>query len=244
MPGPLLTVTVAESVRRGFWAGPLLVAGHGVLEAALVAALTLGLGPVISRHGVVAGIALVGGGFLLWMGITIIADVFKGRVTLDLREGAAGATGRFRGDQAVDGSFLDNRRRWAVCRRSGQNFSGFTGGEKRVLPVSAPAGRLIGLGVAVSLSNPYWSLWWATIGISYVNIALRWGWPGVAVFYFGHILADLAWYTAVGSAVAGGRHFLSLRLYRGILAVAGLFLVGLAGYFILAGLRFWWFPRG
>ena len=39
MPGPLLTVTISESARRGFVAGPLLIAGHGLLELALVVAL-------------------------------------------------------------------------------------------------------------------------------------------------------------------------------------------------------------
>jgi len=84
MPGPLLTVTVAESARQGAKAGPLLVAGHGLLEAALVAAIALGIGPFIARQGVVAGISLVGGGFLLWMGATILRDAVKGRVSLDL----------------------------------------------------------------------------------------------------------------------------------------------------------------
>ena len=37
MPGPLLTVTIGESARRGFSAGPLLVLGHAVLELALEA---------------------------------------------------------------------------------------------------------------------------------------------------------------------------------------------------------------
>jgi len=34
MPGPLLTVTVGEATRRGFWAGPLIILGHGILEMA------------------------------------------------------------------------------------------------------------------------------------------------------------------------------------------------------------------
>ncbi|MEW6770345.1 MAG: LysE family transporter [Bacillota bacterium] len=195
MPGPLLTVTVAETVRQGPRAGPLLVAGHGILEAALVAALAVGLGPFISRPGVVAGIALLGGGFLLWMGVTIVRDAVAGRVALDLKA------------------------------------------EGEETPPNPGAGtvRLIGLGSAVSVSNPYWSLWWATIGVKYVSDALTLGFLGVTIFFAGHILADLAWYAAVAFAVAGGRRFLTPALYRGILAVAGLFLIGLAGYFILRG---------
>jgi threonine/homoserine/homoserine lactone efflux protein len=42
-PGPLTTLAVREGVRRGFWAGPALAAGHGAIELALVVALALGL---------------------------------------------------------------------------------------------------------------------------------------------------------------------------------------------------------
>ncbi|MEW6574646.1 MAG: LysE family transporter [Bacillota bacterium] len=198
-PGPLLTVTIAESVKRGLLAGLLLVVGHAVLEAALVVALALGLRPFISHHGVVTAISFAGGGFLLWMGGTIVRDAVKGKISLDPNV------------EATDGG----------------NVSG-----------SSSAGRLIGLGVVVSLSNPYWSLWWATFGLKYVVEALKWAWAGIAVFFIGHILADLIWYVAVSGVVTGGRRFLSPALYRGILTVAGLFLIGLGGYFIYGGFRF------
>jgi threonine/homoserine/homoserine lactone efflux protein len=108
-------------------------------------------------------------------------------------------------------------------------------GEKTLPDPGAGTARLIGLGAAVSVSNPYWSLWWATIGVKYVGDALTLGFLGITIFFAGHILADLVWYVAVAFAVAGGRRFLTPALYRGILAVAGLFLIGLAGYFILRG---------
>ena len=44
MPGPLLTVTIAESARRGFWAGPLLMTGHSILELLIVLAIFKGWG--------------------------------------------------------------------------------------------------------------------------------------------------------------------------------------------------------
>ena len=37
VPGSMLAVTVAAAARLGFWAGPAVVAGHGVLEIAAVA---------------------------------------------------------------------------------------------------------------------------------------------------------------------------------------------------------------
>ena len=59
MPGPVLTVTVSESARRGAKAGPLMIFGHGILELALVLALLGGLAPFFSREGVYC--RLVGG---------------------------------------------------------------------------------------------------------------------------------------------------------------------------------------
>ncbi|ACX51388.1 Lysine exporter protein (LYSE/YGGA) [Ammonifex degensii KC4] len=198
-PGPLLTVTLAESARRGKKAGPLLVAGHAALELLLVTLLVLGLAPFLSRPQVVAVIGIVGGLFLFWMGASLLRDVIKGRLVLDL--GAAG-----------------NR-----------ELAGVVGGG---------AGKLIGLGAAVSLANPYWSLWWATVGFAYLTVALRMGLLGVGAFFTGHILADFLWYSVVAWMIASGHRFLGPRFYRGVLGLSGIFLLGLAGYFVLSGLRF------
>lgn len=89
-------------------------------------------------------------------------------------------------------------------------------------------------GALISLSNPYWTIWWATIGLTYLTIAMTFGWPGVFIFFCGHILADLSWHSAVSSLVAGGRNFMNPRLYNGILAFCGLFLLGMGGYFLLS----------
>ncbi len=61
MPGPLLAVTIDESIRRGPKAGPLIVAGHAILEAALVAALAFGLVSFLKSDVVIAAISFAGG---------------------------------------------------------------------------------------------------------------------------------------------------------------------------------------
>jgi threonine/homoserine/homoserine lactone efflux protein len=38
-PGPLLTVTIAHTVRRGGWSAMLLLVGHALLEAVLLVGL-------------------------------------------------------------------------------------------------------------------------------------------------------------------------------------------------------------
>lgn len=85
MPGPLLTVAINESARRGQRAANMLIVGHSMLELVLVAGLTLGIFTVLSNPIATRLIGIVGGFFLLWMGYGISSDVYKGQVSLDLR---------------------------------------------------------------------------------------------------------------------------------------------------------------
>ncbi|MGE5416572.1 MAG: LysE family transporter, partial [Acidobacteriota bacterium] len=95
---------------------------------------------------------------------------------------------------------------------------------------------LIASGALVSLSNPYWTIWWLTAGLSNITMALKSGMGGVAAFYTGHISADVVWYCLIAGAVAGGRRFISDKVYRGVIVVCGLFLVGLGFYFLYQGI--------
>ena len=113
--------------------------------------------------------------------------------------------------------------------------------------LKAPAGKGSGpnpvlAGVLMSAANPYWVIWWLTIGLGYVVFSRKYGLAGVALFFLGHILADFAWYTLVAGAVAQGRRFLSDGLYRGFLACCGVFLVGFGGYFGVQGVKFFLNP--
>lgn len=190
MPGPLLAVTVGESVKRGFWAGPMIVLGHALLELLLVVLLVLGLAEVLGTEEAKIAIGIVGGLFLLYFGWGMSRDALKGKIALDLDGFAPG--------------------------------SGSSG--KGMHPVVA--------GILVSLSNPYWSMWWATVGLLYITQALLGGGLGLASFYSGHILADLSWYAVVSAAVSGGRRLINQRIYNGVLAVCGVFILGLGVYFI------------
>lgn len=189
MPGPLLTVTVTESARRGFRAGPLLVTGHGIAEVVLLIALALGLSRLLEFAYVKTGIAAVGGLVLLWMGWSILSAARGGRVSLKLAAAA------------------------------GETY----------------ANRYVLTGALVSASNPYWIVWWATVGASYVAWALSAGPLGLISFYSGHILADYTWYSLVSAVVAGGGRLMSDLVYRAVLGVCGAFLLALGVYFLFSG---------
>ena len=89
MPGPLLTVTISESARRGYIAGPLLIAGHSILELALVAAICLGLGVYLRAAPVMAATALLGGSILLYLGVQMLRTA--GRHSIQARSQGAAA---------------------------------------------------------------------------------------------------------------------------------------------------------
>jgi threonine/homoserine/homoserine lactone efflux protein len=108
--------------------------------------------------------------------------------------------------------------------------------------VSTGAGGHTGMGpvaagALLSISNPYWVLWWATVGAAYLLLALRYGPLGIAVFFAGHIMADLGWLSAVGSAITAGRNLFTPRIYKGILVVCGAFLLCLGVYFLVSGVN-------
>jgi threonine/homoserine/homoserine lactone efflux protein len=185
MPGPLLTATITESTRRGPSAGPLIIAGHAVLESCLLVALMLGLSPILAKDGVFVGISFLGGAVLAWMA----AGMFRSLSSLSLPRGSQKGRGN----------------------------------------------RLVWTGVAMSLSNPYWTVWWATIGLGAIVQARRFGVPGVAAFFSGHILADLGWYSLVSFAVGKGKRFFSDRIYRRLVAVLAVLMLAFAAAFIFAG---------
>ncbi|MBI3122020.1 MAG: LysE family transporter [candidate division NC10 bacterium] len=105
-----------------------------------------------------------------------------------------------------------------------------TAGEDRRHPVLA--------GILTTLCNPYWIIWWATIGLSYIALSLRLGLTGLISFYIGHILSDLLWYGSVSLTLALGRRLLTDRTYRGLVTACAVLLLGFGLYFGYAGVRY------
>lgn len=106
---------------------------------------------------------------------------------------------------------------------------------------SAKKGQISGLvlpGALVSASNPYWILWWATVGITYLGKAYQQGIFGAGAFYFGHIMSDLVWYSLIAWIVAFGRKVINDRMYRGLIAIFGIILIYFAGTFIVSGVQY------
>jgi len=83
MPGPMFTVCVAESYKKGFWAGPVMVLGHAIPELVLAVLFSIGLNKFLDDKTVVGTIGIVGGLFLGWLAVKIFIEVRRG-VSVDL----------------------------------------------------------------------------------------------------------------------------------------------------------------
>ncbi|MBS7610487.1 LysE family transporter [Candidatus Bathyarchaeota archaeon] len=92
-------------------------------------------------------------------------------------------------------------------------------------------------GLLTSLSNPYFFVWWATVGNGFTLEAIRVGGIlGITVFALAHWLSDLSWYTTVSFSIHKGRRVLSNRIYKAILFACGLLLIFFGADFIIGGL--------
>ncbi len=89
-------------------------------------------------------------------------------------------------------------------------------------------------GIVVSMSNPYWWLWWATIGLNLVlaNLPSLGSGLGITAFFVGHELGDLSWYVLVSMLIFAGRTKINVKVYRGIILACGIFMLVLGVYFM------------
>lgn len=82
-------------------------------------------------------------------------------------------------------------------------------------------------GVLISISNPYWILWWVTWGlnamtqfsVSLSNQPLFWG------FFLGHELGDFAWYVPIATIVGLSSKLMTKKVYIVILVSCALFMI-------------------
>jgi threonine/homoserine/homoserine lactone efflux protein len=185
MPGPLLTVDIAEAPRRGFWTGPIITGGHAIAELAVVILLAVGLSNLLASRLAFSIIGIVGGAALLLMGGMMLYDIIRKRLTLDLEK-----------------------------------------------PGSS-SGLLVGKGITATLSNPYWFVWWATVGSAFLTRSLSHGPAGPVVFYIGHIMSDLVWYSLIAFLISIGKRFLVGRPYYVLLSLCSLFLIYIGVKFIV-----------
>jgi threonine/homoserine/homoserine lactone efflux protein len=194
-PGPMLTLVVSSVAKKGFWTSFFIVVGHSLLELVVVISFFLGVLKYLENPLIVKIIGILGGLFLLYLGIDIIISIFRKKYIIDFK------------------SIVKKR---TITGKS--------------------TGIVIIKGILISLMNPYWYIWWITIGAAFIIKSVEFNIPGISSFYLGHISADFIWYLFIGFLINTGRKFFNQKIYNGILAACSLFLFYLGIRFIIEAL--------
>lgn len=153
-PGPI-TATVVGRGSKSPHAGALVAIGHGIVEIPLMVAVFYGIGQLFDLPYVKTGIALVGGLFLLVMGVGMLRSIKQGEI-----------------DPSEQGR----------------------------TPVLA--------GIVLSVGNPYFLVWWATVGAALVLRSVEFGVWAFVAFGLLHWLCDFVWsYFLSALSFKGGQFF-------------------------------------
>jgi len=138
-PGPISAIVVGKGSKSPH-AGAWVAIGHGIVEIPLMVAVFFGVGSLMDSLVLRTIIAILGGGFIIWMGIGMLRS---------LRQ------------------------------------SGLEGQADSRPPILA--------GIIFSIGNPYFLVWWVTIGAALILRSVEFGVIGFIAFAAGHWLCDLLW---------------------------------------------------
>ncbi len=99
------------------------------------------------------------------------------------------------------------------------------------------ARSLLLIGLAFTGLNPYFIVWWLTIGANLILLSLEFaGLAGVVFMYVCHVWMDYAWLTFVAAFARRGAKILRLRWYRVLMAVFGVVLIYFGLSFLVGSL--------
>jgi threonine/homoserine/homoserine lactone efflux protein len=89
-------------------------------------------------------------------------------------------------------------------------------------------------GIVMTGANPYFFLWWATIGIALIVTAAQFGIWGLIIFAVVHWSCDLVWEQIVSMSVFRTRHLWTEKVQRIVFGICALLLVGFGIWFCVS----------
>ena len=167
-------------------------------------------------HGVAEGILVAVIALLLWVGREAVLEqpIVAGLIAL------------------IGGAFL-GWMGWGMATAAWRYRLTLTGDSSQNLKVG-----LVPAGVFLSISNPYWWIWWALLVSFYIRDSLVWGVWGVLALFIVHWLTDVGWLTGLSWLTGSGRSIMKPSIYRWIIIVCGLVLLFFGISFVIAGIGF------
>ena len=92
-------------------------------------------------------------------------------------------------------------------------------------------------GILTSGLNPFFLLWWATIGSLLIMRFLEFGTTGLIVFIVVHWLVDLLWLSFISVLVYRTHSLWGRKFQEGLFIACSLLLVGFGGWFLISGIQ-------
>ena len=177
-PGPITAVTVSKGTKSPH-AGAIIALGHGIVEIPLMILILYGFGEILKIPYIKAIIGLLGGLFLLKMGLGLLKGIKQAKI-----------------DSSND-----------------------------------PHSPLMA-GIILSLANPYFLIWWATIGSILIFRSITFGLLGFAIFMVLHWSCDFFWCYFLSALSFKGGQFFGKRLQQVLFLICGVFLLFFSSKFI------------
>ena len=92
-------------------------------------------------------------------------------------------------------------------------------------------------GILTSGFNPFFLVWWATIGSMLIMKFLGFGTTGLLVFIIAHWLCDFIWLTLVSNLIYRTHSLWGRKFQEWIFVACSLLLVGFGGWFFISGIQ-------
>jgi threonine/homoserine/homoserine lactone efflux protein len=92
-------------------------------------------------------------------------------------------------------------------------------------------------GIILSGLNPFFLLWWATVGLSLVAKFLNFGTTGLVVLVTTHWLCDLAWLSLVAILIYRTQKLYGKRLQAGMFIICSLLMIYVGGTFLYSAFK-------
>ncbi len=109
----------------------------------------------------------------------------------------------------------------------------FTGMKKTLAEAGLPYNSLT-TGIIMTGANPFFFLWWATIGVALVANAANFGTFGIALFGLVHWVCDLGWIQFISVSVFKTRYLWTVKIQKTVFSICALILVGFGVWFCVS----------
>lgn len=96
-----------------------------------------------------------------------------------------------------------------------------------------PASPLL-TGIVMTGANPYFFLWWATIGVALIATTTQFGIVGIMVFLLVHWLCDIGWEQFVSFTVYRTRHLWTINARHVVFIICAIILMGFGVWFCIS----------